>query len=78
MIFYYNSTRSGGLQQLPAETVAHLRAYLVASGYHRRMTCGELMDMLLAYRKESGGRLLINHLEPIYSYIATFGDLWPE
>jgi hypothetical protein len=42
------------------------------------MAKGELHDALLAYRDPHGRRLMINQLEPVFTYLSREGNLWAE
>jgi hypothetical protein len=74
--FYYNSS-GGGRRLLPERIVSDLRAYLVAKDLGQHTTKGELHDALLAFRDHRGRRLMIHQLEPVFTYCAMHGSLWP-
>ena len=76
MRFFYNSTRRGDKRELPPDLVEQLRAYLCGLGPD--MTKGELQDRLLAFRDKDGHRLLINQLEPVFTWCAIEGRVWNE
>lgn len=75
MKFEYNSSKVAYKKFLPEEIVNDLRKYL-QDKLHPDMTVGELQDILLAYRRPNGDRLLINQLEPVFTYLAQTGKLW--
>jgi hypothetical protein len=76
MEFFYNST-NGGKRKLPDAEVRAIRDHLVARGLRPDFSKGELHDLLLEYRSLSGSRLMINQLEPVFTYVANTGELWP-
>jgi hypothetical protein len=78
MTFEYNSSRWPNKKTLREELVAEIRAHLVDEGFDSLWTRGNLQDCLLRFRDTEGNRLLINQLEPIFTYLSMTGQLWPE
>lgn len=76
MTFHYNSSNSGSQRKLPDGEVRGIHAHLEAAGFGPNWSYGQLHDALLAYRNERGARLMINHLEPVFTYLAGAGALW--
>lgn len=77
MKFTYNSTH-GSQKELPGELVRQIREYLepilASPSFHSKE---QLHDAMLAFRTTDGKRLLMNQLEPIFTYVAIHGNLWP-
>ena len=88
MVFEYNSSSTMthtdenvciyAKRKLPDDIVGMLRKHLVDSSFCASWGRGQLQDCLLSFRYGNNERLLINHLEPIFLYLATTGKLWPE
>lgn len=77
MEFHYNST-NGGKRKLPEDVVRELRDFLEGKGFGMESTKGQLHDALLEYRRgKNGERLMINQLEPVFTYLSGAGSLWP-
>jgi hypothetical protein len=75
MIFNYNSARYNVVKILPQNIVDELREYLKPRLRHdTRM--GELHDLLINFKTSEGQGLLINQLEPIFTYCARKGEIW--
>lgn len=78
MVFTYRSSR-GTEKVIPPDIVRQVRNHLVKTlKWNSGLSFGELNDALLAFRTETGERLLINQLEPFFHYISTRVHLWPE
>jgi hypothetical protein len=77
MRFLYRSARTGESKELPADMVAALREHLVYAGFDRSWTMADLQACLLSFVWEER-TLLINQLEPIFTYCGATGTLWDE
>ena len=74
--FTYNSS-NGGTRKLPLRLVSEVRAHLVKCGFNKDCSKGELNQMLFDFRSSDGHPMMINQLEPIFTYISLHGELWP-
>jgi hypothetical protein len=73
----YRSARTGYRKDLPKALMAQIREALIAAGFDTQWTKGQVQDFLLAQTWE-GDRLLINQLEPMFLYLAVYGEIWTE
>lgn len=76
MQFEYNSVSRGGIRRvLKQPVVDDVRDYLL-DNTTPDMTLGELQNVFLEYRTPSGSRLMINQLEPMFTWCALWGRVW--
>ena len=76
--FYYFSSNGDWEKPLQDDLVERIREYLIAKGFSRSTTKGELQDTLLAYTEPDGSRLMVNQLQPIFLYLARYGQIWEK
>jgi len=78
VIFEYNSTRTGLKKRLDPILVEDIRLYILRQNLTQFTSKGKLQEILLAYRDGKDKPLLINQLEPIFTYLALRGGTWPQ
>lgn len=76
MTFQYESAQGAILRTISPRKCEDIRQYLLTA-LPAKWTFGELQDALLAYQWE-GRRLLINHLAPIFIWVARHNRIWDE
>lgn len=79
MDFKYNSSQIPTVKILNPEIVRDVRKFLYdkLGDNIDDLTYGEIHQAFLSYRRPNGNILMINQLEPLYTYFCLNG-YWPE